>query len=141
MRFFFRLNSLVLLSLPLLLSGCASQPTEESISAHIRFYSINDFDQLAELSLVPGREEPGCHDMPLDLNVHRVAQIGFSRCQLFTDDTCSANAAIQMRWTGKRSRTDENKNQPTVTITEGALWQIHGQRETEVGSWRCDVED
>ena len=135
---FFR--SLAVFSTLVILNGCASAPPEEGISAHIRFYSINDFNQLAELSLVPGRDEPGCHDMPLDLSVHRVAQIGFAQCQIFTDDVCSENAAIQMRWTGKRSRTDENKNKPSATISEGSLWQVDGQRETAVGSWRCDAK-
>ncbi|MFL2551562.1 MAG: hypothetical protein ACJ0SM_08465, partial [Arenicellales bacterium] len=49
------------------LTGCAQTPTETAPGTHIRFYSINSDGQFSELSLVPGREEPGCQDMPLDL--------------------------------------------------------------------------
>ena len=51
------------------LSGCAQTPTETVADSHIRFYSINSSDQLTELSLVPNRDEPGCHAMPLDFEV------------------------------------------------------------------------
>jgi len=123
------------------LSGCAQTPTEPVASAHIRFYSTNSTDQLSELSLVPNRDEPGCHAMPLDLEVHRVAQVGFAACQVYAEEGCPDEAALMMRWSGKRSRSDPNKNEPTIRITPGSLWLFEGKREIEVGSWRCEFED
>ncbi len=123
------------------LSGCAQTPTETVAGAHIRFYSINSMDQLSELSLVPNRDEPGCHAMPLDLEVHRVAQVGFAACQVYSEEGCPDEAALMMRWSGKRSRSDPNKNEATIRITSGSLWLFEGKREVEVGSWRCEFED
>ena len=123
------------------LSGCAQTPTEPVASAHIRFYSTNSTDQLSELSLVPNRDEPGCHAMPLDLEVHRVAQVGFAACQVYAEECCPDEAALMMRWSGKRSRSDPNKNEPTIRITPGSLWLFEGKREIEVGSWRGEFED
>lgn len=88
---------------------------------------------------MPGLEDPGCHDMPLNLEVHRVAQVGFARCQIFSAEACAEGTALTMRWSGKRSRTDPNKNQPTTDVTEGALWLFATGREVAVGSWRCDT--
>ncbi len=119
------------------LTGCAQTPTEMATDAHIRFYNINSVGQLSELSLVPGREEPGCHDMPLDLKVHRVALIGFSECLVFGENDCPDDATLVMRWSGKHSRSDPNKNQPTTRITPGSLWLFEAGREVEVASWRC----
>ncbi len=123
------------------LTGCAQTPTEAPSDTHIRFYSINSGGQLSELSLVPGREEPGCQDMPLDLKVHRVAQVGFAACSVFAKNECPDDAALVMRWSGKQSRSDPNKNQPTIRITPGSLWLFEAGREIEVASWRCDFED
>tara|TARA_Y100001934_G_C12181979_1_gene692047 strand:- start:212 stop:820 length:609 start_codon:yes stop_codon:yes gene_type:complete len=122
------------------LTGCAQISTEAVSGTHIRFYSINSVGQLSELSLVPGREEPGCHDMPLDLEVHRVAQIGFAACKVFAKNECPNDAALVMQWSGKQSRSDPNKNQPTTHITPGSLWFFKAGREMEVASWRCDLE-
>ena len=122
------------------LTGCAQTPTETTSGAHIRFYSINSVSQLSELSLVPGREEPGCQDMPLDLKVHRVAQVGFAVCKIFAKNECPDDAALVMRWSGKQSRSDPNKNQPTIRITPGSLWLFEAGREVEVASWHCDLE-
>ena len=122
------------------LTGCAQTPTETAPGTHIRFYSINSDGQFSELSLVPGREEPGCQDMPLDLKVHRVAQVGFAVCRVFAKNECPDDTALVMRWSGKQSRSDPNKNQPTIRITPGSLWLFEAGREIEVASWRCDLE-
>lgn len=142
MMFLHHPSRVVLFALLLVVvSGCASHAPAPNQNAHVRFYSINNFDQLTELSLIPGLEDPGCHDMPLNLSVHRVAQVGFARCQIFSAESCAEGTALTMRWSGKRSRTDPNKNQPTTEVTEGALWLFDGLREVAVGSWRCDAKD
>ncbi len=137
MRFWNRIVAALLLGW---LSGCAQTPAQTVPGAHIRFYGINSMGQLSELSLVPGREEPGCHNMPLDLKVHRVAQIGFSECMVFAENDCPDEATLVMRWSGKHSRSDPNKNQPTTLITPGSLWLFEAGREVEVASWRCQVD-
>jgi hypothetical protein len=78
--------------------------------------------------------------MPLDLKVHRVAQVGFAVCRVFAKNECPDDTALVMRWSGKQSRSDPNKNQPTIRITPGSLWLFEAGREIEVASWRCDLE-
>ena len=126
----------VLALLGSLSGGCAQAPVQAP-STHIRFYTTNSYNQLSELSLIPNRYEPGCHNLPLALDIHRVAQVGFKTCAVYAQDDCSIDSVRTMRWSGKRSRTDTNKNQPTTEMTPGALWLFAGGREAAVASWRC----
>ena len=140
MTFLRNLPSSIILLLALVFTGsCARNPPSPTTNAHIRFYSINDFDQLSDLSLVPNRDEAGCHNMPIDLEVHRIAQIGFDRCQVFNEADCAEGSALTVRWSGKKSRSDPNKNEPTQNLTQGSLWQFAGAREATISSWRCDL--
>ncbi len=119
-----------------LVGGCAQKPVQAR-SAHIRFYTINNNNQLTELSLIPNRDESGCHNFPLDLKIHRVAQVGFKHCALYQSDGCLDDAMLTMKWSGKRSLTDAHKNEPTTTITPGSLWLFDQHREITVASWYC----
>ncbi len=79
--------------------------------------------------------------MPL-LDLASIASLksGFAQCQIFTDDVCSENAAIQMRWTGKRSAPMKTRTNLLPPLPKVPQWQVDGQRETAVGSWRCDAK-
>jgi len=117
-------------------AGCA-QTQVQAPSTHIRFYTTNSYNQLSELSLIPNRDEPGCHNLPLALDIHRVAQVGFKDCAVYAQDDCAIDSVLTMRWSGKRSRTDASKNQPTTEMTPGALWLFTRGREAAVASWHC----
>lgn len=131
------LTRIVVLALLGSLSGGCAQAPVQAPSTHIRFYTTNSYNQLSELSLIPNRDEPGCHNLLLALDIHRVAQVGFKACAVYAQDDCSIDSVLTMRWSGKRSRTDANKNQPTTEMTPGALWLFALGREAAVASWHC----
>ncbi|MDP6530997.1 MAG: hypothetical protein QF375_03840 [Arenicellales bacterium] len=126
-------------TIALLLGACAHEPFPEK-PAQIRFYRLDNQNQPVELSLIPNRAAPGCHNLPLALDLHRVAQVGFSVCSVYAASDCSENSILMLRWAGK-TRTDSNKRKPTTRVTPGALWLFDDARETTVRSWRCHTTD
>ena len=68
----------------LFLSGCGQKgplyvPPGEP---EIRFYRMHE-QQPRELVLVPGAGQTGCHNLPLTRAVYRVAQVGFTFCEIY----------------------------------------------------------
>ena len=121
----------------LLQTACqSSDPRPDSPVASIRFYTINSQNQQRELYLLPNRGEAGCFNLPLSVDVSRVAQIGFVSCSVYSDSDCDPATAHLMHWSGK-ARKDPNKKKPTTFMTEGAMWRIEGTREAALRSWEC----
>ena len=121
----------------LLQTACqSSDPRPDSPVASIRFYTINSQNQQRELYLLPNRGEAGCFNLPLSVDVYRVAQIGFVSCSVYSDSDCDPATAHLMHWSGK-ARKDPNKKKPTAFMTEGAMWRIEGPREAALRSWEC----
>ena len=86
--------------------------------------------------MLPNRNRAGCFNLPLSVDVYRVAQIGFVSCSVYSDSNCDPATAHMMYWSGK-ARKDPNKKKPTTLMTEGAMWRIEGTREAALRSWEC----
>jgi len=121
----------------LLQAACqSSDPRPDGPVASIRFYTVNSQNQQRDLYLLPNRNRAGCFNLPLSVDVYRVAQIGFVSCSVYSDSNCDPATAHMMYWSGK-ARKDPNKKKPTTLMTEGAMWRIEGTREAALRSWEC----
>ncbi|GIT54684.1 MAG: hypothetical protein Ct9H300mP16_18440 [Pseudomonadota bacterium] len=121
----------------LLQTACqSSDPQPDSPAASIRFYNVNSQNQQRELYLLPNRNRAGCFNLPVSVDVYRVAQIGFEYCSIYSGTDCDPASAHRMYWSGK-ARKDPNKKKPTTVMTEGAMWRIEGAREAALRSWEC----
>lgn len=98
----------------------------------IRFYKVNKHAQQERVALVRGVDEPGCHNFILNPKVHRVAQIGFKSCTLYSESDCETGSELSVSW--------KRKKKPTTSLTPGARWFLAGERGTKVASWRCERE-
>ena len=121
----------------LFLSGCGQKgplyaPPRE---AEIRFYSINEQQQQRELVLVPGAGQAGCHNLPLTRAVYRVAQVGFTFCEIYAKKDCQPGSEHNLRWPATTQ--DPDKTGPTTRITPGAKWLFATAGAAKVGSWSC----
>ncbi len=99
-------------------------------AADIRLYTVNSKGQQSLVKLVTGTDRPGCHDLLLKRRIHRVSQVGFEYCRLFSDKDCREETVIAVRW--------KNKKDPTDRLTPGARWFLPGDRGTKVASWECN---
>ncbi|SVC06943.1 uncharacterized protein METZ01_LOCUS259797, partial [marine metagenome] len=120
----------------LFLSGCGQKgplyaPPRE---AKIRFYSMNE-QQQRELVLVPGAGEAGCHNLPLTRAVYRVAQVGFTVCEIYAKKDCEPGSEYSLHWPGTTQ--DPDKTGSTTRITPGAKWLFTSTGTAKVGSWSC----
>ena len=126
-----------LLGLVLFLSSCGQKgplyapPTK----AGIRFYSMNEQQQQRELVVVPGAGQAGCHNLPLTRAVFRVAQVGFTFCEIYAKKDCQPESAYSLHWSGTTQ--DPDKTGPTTQITPGAKWLFAEAGTTKVVSWSC----
>ena len=128
-----------LLGAVLFLSGCGQKgalytPPRE---AEIRFYSMNEQKQQRELVLVPGAGQAGCHNLPLTRAVYRVAQVGFTFCEIYAEKNCQPGSEHYLRWSATTQNLD--KTEPTARITPGAKWLFATAGATKVGSWSCQL--
>ena len=123
----------------LFLSGCGQKgplymPPRE---AEIRFYSMNEQQQQRELALVPGAGQAGCHNLPLTRAVYRVAQVGFTFCEIYAKKDCQPGSEHNLRWPATTQ--DPDKTGPTTRITPGAKWLFATASTAKVGSWSCQL--
>ena len=128
-----------LLGTVLFLSSCGQKgplyaPPRE---AEIRFYSINGQQQQRELVLVPGAGQAGCHNLPLTRAVYRVAQVGFTFCEIYAKKDCQPGSEHNLRWPATTQ--DPDKTGPTTRITPGAKWLFAAAGAAKVGSWSCQL--
>ena len=103
--------------------------------AEIRFYSMNEHKQQRELFLVPGAGEAGCHNLPLTRAVYRVAQVGFTFCEIYVKKDCQAGSEHKLSWPATTQ--DPDKTEPTTRITPGAQWLFTTEASAKIGSWSC----
>ena len=120
----------------LFLSGCGQKgplyaPPRET---EIRFYSMAE-QQQRELALVPGAGQVGCHNLPLTRAVYRVAQVGFTFCEIYAKKDCQSGSEHNLRWSVTTQ--DPDKTEPTTKITPGAKWHFATVSTAKVGSWSC----
>jgi hypothetical protein len=86
--------------------------------------------------LVRGTDEPGCHNFIGNKDVHRVGQIGFAWCTVYSAEDCAEDAAVTATWDG-RAREGSDKSEPTPRLSEGNLWLLDPDDNVEIESWRC----
>ena len=128
-----------LLGTVLFLSGCGQKGPlyAPSRQAEIRFYSMNEQQQQRELVLVPGAGQAGCHNLPLTRAVYRVAQVGFTFCEVYSEKDCQPGSEHNLRWSATTQ--DPDKTGPTTRITPGAKWLFATPSAAKVGSWSCQL--
>jgi predicted small lipoprotein YifL len=121
----------------LCLSGCGQKGPlyAPPRGAEIRFYSVNDQQQQRELALVPGSRQEGCHNLPLTRTVYRVAQVGFTFCEIYAEKDCRPGSEHNLLWSATTK--DPDKSEPTTQITPGAKWLFAPAGDTKIGSWSC----
>jgi len=123
----------------LFLSACGQKgplyaPPKET---EIRFYSMNEQQQQQELALVPGAGQVGCHNLPLTRAVYRVAQVGFTFCEIYAQKDCQPGSKYNLRWSATTQ--DPDKTESTTKITPGAKWLFATVSTAKVGSWSCQL--
>tara|TARA_Y100000588_G_C13549558_1_gene625574 strand:- start:4 stop:450 length:447 start_codon:yes stop_codon:yes gene_type:complete len=134
------LRHVIVFAAVLLQTACqSSSPQPDSPAASIRFYTVNNQNQQRELYLLPNRSRTGCFNLPVSVDIYRVAQIGFEYCSIYSATGCDLASTYRMYWSGK-ARKDPNKKNPTTVMTEGAMWQIEGAREAPLRSWECVLQ-
>ena len=123
----------------LFLNGCGQKGPLYALprQAEIRFYSMDEQQQQRELLLVPGAGQTGCHNLPLTRAVYRVAQVGFTFCQIYLEQDCHASSKHSLRWSATTQ--DPDKTGSTTRITPGAKWLFDTASEAKVGSWSCHL--
>lgn len=104
--------------------------------ADVRFYRINKKGQETETEFVFNTDETGCHNLPLARNVHRVAQVRFEFCEVFTKADCDQSSIVEANWGGKRKRS-KDKQHPTTKLSPGAMWLLSETGNVKIKSWRC----
>ena len=126
-----------LLGTVLILSSCGQKGPlyAPSRAPEIRFYSVNEQKQQRELVLVPGAGQAGCHNLPLTRAVYRVAQVGFTFCEIYAKKDCQPGSEHNLRWPATTQ--DPDKTEPTTRITPGAKWLFATVDTAKVGSWSC----
>ena len=102
-----------------------------AIDPDIRFYKANKRLQQDRILDFGQGDEPGCHDFLKSTRVHRIANVGYEYCVLYSERDCPDGAEIPARW----KEDAETKTQ----LTQGARWfpvreDIRG---THVSSWKC----
>ena len=105
--------------------------------AEIRFYSLNKQKQQRELVLVPNASEIGCHNLPLTRSIYRVAQVGFTFCEIYREKDCRPGSQHHLRWSGPKK--DSSKTELTTQITPGTKWIFSKADVAKVSSWSCQL--
>ncbi|GIT53997.1 MAG: hypothetical protein Ct9H300mP16_11570 [Pseudomonadota bacterium] len=81
------LRHVIVFAAVLLQTACqSSTPQPDSPAASIRFYTVNNQNQQRELYLLPNRSRTGCFNLPVSVDIYRVAQIGFEYCSIYSEN-------------------------------------------------------
>jgi hypothetical protein len=116
------------------LVGCAANRSPDE---QILFYRTNAHMQQTKLLLVKGDSTPGCHNLFIDSRVHRVAVLGFSQCQVFSEKDCAADSIVAGAWQTKSSLKDDLNQQ--TEFTQGTRWILNNEGNTDIRSWNCEL--
>lgn len=105
-------------------------------AAEIRFYKVNSKGQQSAVGFLRNRDEPGCHNTLGGRDVFRVAQIGFTYCQVYSEKNCEEGSALIMNWKGP-VRSNSARAQPTERLMPGDMWYFDENESLEINSWMC----
>ncbi len=104
----------------------------------VRVYKLNSKGQLIKKGWVKHSEEPGCHDLRRQHQVHRFAQVGFSWCTLYAGDKCEPGTELSALWKGSNYRKiDVDLSLPQTRLLPGSKWYLDPSQKSGVGSWAC----
>jgi hypothetical protein len=105
-------------------------------AAEIRFYKVNSKGQQSEVGFLRNRDKPGCHNTLGGRDVFRVAQIGFTYCEVYSEKDCEADSALIMNWKGP-VKPNSARAQPTERLMPGDMWYFDENEPLEINSWKC----
>ena len=100
----------------------------------IRFYKINKKDQADRIQFTASKaRKPGCHNFIKKARVHRVVQIGYTSCQLYSSKNCAADTAIPAV---RAKQSDQQKTE----LAQGYSWfpVDENKRGARLKSWYCE---
>ncbi len=110
-------------------------------AAHVRFYELHKNDGQKRIR-VKNNDQPGCHNFggwgSGKKELHRMAQVGFSWCSVYSEPDCPANKVLEARWQGKDYRiADIDVSQPQTRLLRGSKWQF-AEKNVDAASWYCE---
>jgi len=115
----------------ILLTGLLSALPARAIDPEIRLYWLTHDGHLRQHFLFGQSDEPGCHNLPIALSVHKIAVLGFDACQLFAAADCPADQPLTAYW--------KQKDKPATSVTRGTRWFLSREQENiDVKSWSCE---
>lgn len=95
----------------------------------VRFYKINKKGQQRHLEFTRGTREEGCHNFFKSKKVHRVAQVRYAHCKVYTEKDCRQGSEAAARWEGTED--------PTTVLTPGSQWVLREGYNVKLRSWEC----
>lgn len=122
------MRTIIACTLTLLIIALSS-PISAGSDPTVRFYKINKKGQQRHLEFTRNTDEQGCHNFLKRTKVHRVAQVRFDYCKVFTERDCAEGSEIAARW--------EGKEEPTTKLTQGSLWLLADTDNVKIRSWEC----
>jgi len=113
----------------------ASEPTYAvERNQTIRFYKINNKDQADKIRFTAKKAgKPGCHNFIKKVRVHRIVQIGYNTCALYSAKNCAAESLVS----ATRSK---EPDQPKGQLAQGYSWfpVDEHKRGARLKSWLCE---
>ncbi len=108
-------------------------------AAHARFYELHKNDGQKRIR-AKNNDQPGCHNFGGwgRKELHRMAQVGFSWCSVYSEPDCPGDKMLEARWTGESYRVaDIDISQPQTRFLRGSKWQFAGKN-VDAASWYCE---
>ena len=99
----------------------------------IRFYKINSKEQAERVRFTAKKaRKPGCHNFIRKVRVHRVVQIGYNSCAIYSSKNCAADSAV-VATREKRAEVEE------TDLSQGYSWfpVDEHKRGARLKSWSC----
>ena len=123
-----------------LLTSCAvtwAQLDESPIGATktVRFYKVNRSIQATRIWFTDrAASQAGCHNFIRKVRLHRLVQLGFQRCHVYTQKSCQAQSIVSAL------REPDDDASANTELTQGVSWFFtrHHPRGTRVKSWFCE---
>lgn len=127
-------SSLLIATLAVMIFGVSQSLQAVEPNQKIRFYKINNKGQADKIRFTASKvRKPGCHNFIKKVRVHRVVQIGYNACELYSAKNCKAESLIEA------TRAKE-PNQRKTELSQGYSWfpAAEHKRGARLKSWSCE---